>query len=241
LIDHRFPEIEKTDFAQASGFDREIVLGRNSKVWRELSLDSRLQSKEFIAIGHAELDKFAFKNSDRIWVFSYSRAEQENAALLQKLEQANVAEVVYVSSSSVKVAAKTSCYEYPRVKLKAEQLALTNPVAKILTIGLVFSQETELPAGHNIATSIKDIAAFMLAPSWASNSPRTKKLFTTVSRNFSSNFEKMAYRLYGKLIFAAGRYPCVLRPVDLLLRGLSMRWYGYVYLSNKLWISTTSS
>jgi hypothetical protein len=225
----------------SSFFGREVVLGRNSKVWRAVALNTRLQSNKFVAIGHAEMSTFAFTNTDRVWVFSYSRNEQENEALLNTLSRASVAEVVYVSSSSVKVASKTSCYAYPRVKLSAEQLAFTNPVAKILTIGLVFSSEAELPAGDNIATSIDDIAAFMVSPSWSGNSPRRRILFKTVSRGFSNSLEKLAYSLYGKLIFAAGRYPCVLRPVDLLLRGLSMRWYGYVYLSNQLWISTTSS
>jgi hypothetical protein len=221
--------------------DREIVLGRNSKVWRELSSDSRLRDKNFIAISHAELANFSFKNKDRVWVFSYSRDEQENEALLGALKKSSIAEIVYVSSSSVKVVSKTNCYEYPRVKLKAEKSALENPVAKVLTIGLVFNQVSELPAGENIATSIDDLAGFMAAPFWPDNSQRTKNLFKIVTTDFSSNFEKMAYRLYGKLIFITGSYPCVLRPIDLLLRGLKMRWYGYVYLSNQLWISTTSS
>jgi hypothetical protein len=219
---------------------REIVLGRNSKVWRGLARHSKLQRKKFIAIGHAELADFNFEYNDRVWVFSYSREEQENEALLSKLVQVKVAEVVYVSSSSVKVAAKTNCYEYPRVKLKAEQVALSNPVAKILTIGLVYNLESELPAGENIATCIDDLASFMVSPNWSGELPRTKHLFKAVSRSFSGALEKLAYDLYGKLIFACASYPCALRPVDLLLLMLRMRWYGYVYLSNQLWISTTS-
>jgi hypothetical protein len=236
--------LEKTDLHQRDHLplvERQIVLGRNSKVWRELAQHPKLKDREFIAIGHAELESFTFLATDRVWVFSYSRNQQENEALLNSLQRAKVAEVVYVSSSSVKVAAKTNCYEYPRVKLKAEQFALSNPAAKVLTIGLVYNLETELPAGENIATSIGEIAGFMAAPSWLGQSQRTTHLFKTVSRDFSGAIEKLAYDAYGKLIFACASYPCALRPIDLLLRVFRMRWYGYVYLSNQLWISTTSS
>jgi hypothetical protein len=219
---------------------REVVLGKNSKVWRGLAADARIAARVGVAIGHSELSGFAFTANDRVWVFSYSRDENENAALLQRLGQAGVAEVVYVSSSSCRVASRTTCYEYPRVKQQAETQALALGAGKVLTIGLVYAEESELPAGDNVATSLAELGTFMLAPAWPDGQGRRKHLFRQVSRPFSGPLERVLYRGYGWAILSLKAYPCALRPIDLLLRTLRMRWYGYVYLSNRLWISTTS-
>jgi hypothetical protein len=217
---------------------REIILGRNSKVWLGLTKDERIAAKNFVAIGHAELESFAFTTTDRVWVLSYSRNPLENEQLLRYLEDANINEIVYVSSSSVRVSSVTQCYEYPRVKLAAELKAQSINGAKILTIGLIYSSENELPAGQNIATHLGELAAFMVAPSWSDGEGRRKNLFKVVRRPFKSGFENIAFNCYGVLMKASGSYPCLLRPFDLVFKLLDMRWYGYVYLSNRLWIST---
>ena len=219
---------------------RDIVVGRHSKVWRSLSADPRLQAVAGNAISHLDLVDFQFGASDRVWVFSYSRAPAENANLLRRIGDAGVAEVVYISSSSCVIVEMTSCYEYPRVKRLAEQQALTLRVGKVLTIGLVYSSEDELPAGVNVATSLGELAEFMASPHWPHAEGRRKQLFRVVRRPFAKEFERGLHRVYGRAITALGRYPCLLRPVDLLLRALGMRWYGYVYLSNRRWTSTTS-
>jgi hypothetical protein len=217
---------------------RDVVLGRNSKVWLGLSKDERIVSKNFVAIGHAELEAFAFTETDRVWVFSYSRNPAENERLLQRLNDVKVQEVVYVSSSSVRVESVTQCYEYPRVKLAAELKAQSIKGAKVLTIGLVYSSDSELPAGQNIATAMRELATFMLDPVWSDGNNLRKNLFQVVNRPFKNGIEKFAFNCYGALISASGAYPCLLRPFDLLLKLMGIRWYGYVYLSNRLWIST---
>lgn len=219
---------------------RDIVVGRNSKVWQGLARDPQLSRKIGPAIGHRQTAAFEFRPNDRVWVFSYSRDERENAALLQALHGAGVSELVYVSSSSTRVVAETNCYEYPRVKHRAELQALAHPAGKVLTIGLVYDTLDELPAGENIATSLGELAEFMQAPHWPDGQERRKYLFRSVPRPFVSGLEQASYRVYGKVIFALRRYPCLLRPIDLLLRALNVRWYGYVYLSTGLWNSTTS-
>lgn len=219
---------------------RDIVIGCNSKVWQGLARDPQLSRKIAAAIGHRQMAAFEFLPSDRVWVFSYSRDERENAALLQALHAASVSELVYVSSSSTRVASETNCYEYPRVKHRAELQALAHPAGKVLTIGLVYGTLDELPAGENIATSLGELAEFMQAPYWPDGQGQRKYLFRNVPRPFVSGLEQASYRAYGKVIFALRRYPCLLRPIDLLLRALNVRWYGYVYLSTRLWNSTTS-
>jgi len=219
---------------------REIVLGRSSTVWRRLSVEPSLAERVGAAIGHHDLATFEFTQADRVWVLSYSRDPRENRAMLQRLGAAGVREIVYVSSASTIVAQRTRCYEYPRVKLQAEQEALALPQARLLTIGLIHDSVDELPAGTNIATRYGELAAFMLQPDWPDIGGRGKQLFHVEQRPFGSAIERAACTTYSSLLMASGSRPCLLRPLDLILRLLGWRWYGYTCLSNRLWTSKTS-
>jgi hypothetical protein len=214
---------------------RNIVIGRHSRVWQ--SLAARLADAAFTAIGHREVDGFAFTSDDRVWIFSFGRAADENAALLRRVAQAGVEQIIYVSSSSTIVADVTSCYEYPRIKHLAELEALQFPMGKVLTLGLVYEHVDELPGGLNAATSHAELARFMMAPEWPEQGGRGKRLFGPVERSFRNGFDRWAFAQYGQLMRLAGRFPCLLRPADVALRALGARWYGYTYLSNRLWSS----
>lgn len=219
---------------------REIVLGRSSAVWQRLAREPALSAWATAAIGHADMARFAFTPADRVWVLSYSRMPAENLALLQRLDSAGVREIVYVSSASTIVSRATRCYEYPRVKQQAEDAALALPNARVLTIGLMHDDPAELPSGANIATRYAELAAFMRTPEWPDANGRGKHLFGVIHRPYRHAVERWLARAYGAALTATGSRPCLLRPVDLLLRLLGMRWYGYTFLSNRLWTSTTS-
>jgi hypothetical protein len=219
---------------------RNVILGRHSKVWLRLQQYAGLSN--WVALGHSELAGFAFTVHDRVWVLSYSRYAPDNAKLLAHLQQARVHEVVYVTSSSTVVCGLTRCYEYPRVKHMAEQQARALPHGRVLTIGLMHDELAELPGGQNVTTTFDELAAFMQAPQWRYDSQQGhhQHLLRVVSRPHRNAMERAAYRGYGALLRAAGSKPCLLRPLDLGLRMLGARWYGYVYLSNQLWISMIS-
>lgn len=219
---------------------RDVVLGRSSTVWQRLSADPSLAERVGAAIGHHDLASFEFTAADRVWVLSYSREPRENSALLQRLRAAGVREIVYVTSASTIVAQRTRCYEYPRVKRQAELEALALPQARLLTIGLMHDGVDELPSGTNIATRYSELAAFMLRPEWPDGDGRGKHLFHVEQRPFGSPLERAACRIYTSLLMASGSHPCLLRPLDLILRLLGWRWYGYTCLSNHLWTSKTS-
>ena len=219
---------------------RHIFLGRHSKVWQGLAPRLTKVPCACIAIGHRDLTHFAFLPDDSVWVLSYSRRADENAALIAALKAANVAQIVYLSSSSVIVEQRTRCYEYPRVKQLAEQAVLALANGKVLTVGLVYGQLDELPRGPNVATSLDELAGFVGAPHWPAEQGKAKHLFRPISRPFSGLVERAAYRAYGGLMRVCGGFPCALRPFDVLLRAFGARWYGYVFLSNRLWISTIS-
>jgi hypothetical protein len=224
---------------------REVVLGRSAKIWQAIARRPGMAERFQHAVGHAELGAFVFTPQDRVWVFAYSRAPRENTAMLSFLARAGVAEVVYVTSSSTIIAPLTDCYEYPRAKKQAEDEAFAMPHGRVLTLGLVVETEEELPAGANAATTIDEIARFMLAPQWRLADGKRTHLLRIVQRPFEGAgggaFERELYALYGALMSLLARKPCVLRPLDLVLRVLGMRWYGYTFLSNRLWTQSMTS
>ena len=219
---------------------REVFVGSHSKVWQELSGLPESAKCCWHAIGHEDVGKFEFAARDRVWVLSYSRTPGENRAMLERLVQVGAREIVYVSSASTIVSNVTACYEYPRVKQIAEVDALALPATKVLTIGTMYRNEASLPAGANAATSFAELAAFVAAPEWPDEGGRRKRLFRIVRRPFKSALDRWAFRAYGWLQARTGSHPCLLRPLDLVLRTCGVRWYGYVYLSNRLWNSTIS-
>ena len=218
---------------------REVIIGRNSRVWKAAAGNSRVAERFKVAIGHAELGRFEFTADDRVWVFGYSRIAAENAQLLQTIQAAGVRELVYISSASTIVCRLSRCYEYPRVKWLAELEALRLR-ARVLVLGVVYARPEDLPAGLTLCTSQASIDDFLLQPDWPDMNGQGKHLLTTCTRPFRTSLESALHRIYGALIWSFRRWPCVLRPLDLLLRGLGIRWYGYVYLSNLLWITKKS-
>ena len=227
-------------FSSALAPVRDVFVGSHSKVWQVLSRQTLVAERMPKAIGHRELGAFAFSNFDRVWILSYSRRPTENAALLERLRHAGVREIVYVSSASTIVGRVTSCYRYPRIKHRAELDALAFPSARVLTLGLMYEVPSQLPGGTNVATAYSELAAFVATPDWPEDGGRRKYLLRTVTRPFGSAIERLAYFCYGRLLRWTGARPCLLRPLDVLLRALGARWYGYVYLTNRLWISTIS-
>jgi hypothetical protein len=220
---------------------RDVILGGSAKIWQAIAREPGIAPRFTQSLSHAGLAHFAFTPQDRVWVFAYSRLAEDNRRMLAHLAQAGVAEIVYISSSSTIIAGITSCYDYPRAKKQAEDDARLLPQARILTLGLVVNAPEELPAGRNAATTIADIARFMLAPRWPDEQGRGKHLLTLVDRPMRGPLESLCYRGYGQLMRWSGRHPCLLRPLDFALRGLGMRWYGYTYLSNLLWSRSMTS
>ena len=219
---------------------REVVVGRNSTIWREL-LDRKLAPVTFaIALSHREAAGFPFTASDRVWVFSYSISQEDNDALLKTIQAGKPAEVVYVSSATTNIAARVTCYRYPCAKLLAEQSARRLTNARILTLGVMYHDAAELPGGETIATGYGELAQFLRHPRWPEDRSQRVLLFSRVRRPFSSRIEKHLFAAYGVAITLCSPWPCVLRPVDSALRLMGYRWYGYVYLSNRQWSTTTS-
>jgi hypothetical protein len=218
---------------------RNIIIGRNSKVWKTLQTLPALKSGNFLAISHKDAAGFYFRNTDLVWIFSYSRLRVENVKLLQAVRNAGANDVVYVSTATTNVVHRTSCYLYPREKLYAQLKASEICDARILVIGTMYLERAELFDGPCIATSYSNLATFVAENQWPEG-VRLVNLIEKVNKPYGSPFDRWLFKTYGRLLDAAGRFPCLLRPIDLLLHSLNKKPYGYVHLSNKIWFSTTS-
>jgi hypothetical protein len=215
---------------------RIVILGKNSKVWTLLKKSNFLAELPIFSIGHGDVGDFEFLPLDQIWVLSYSRVPSENYYLLKKLSNINNISVFYVSSASININSITQCYNYPKIKQQAQEDAVRLCNARIITIGWFYGAVTELPSGLTAATSVHQLAVAIR--NIYNNLEQPVNLFRMVDRPFLTSFEKKLYVLYGQLIKRCGRFPCLLRPIDFVLRLVGIRWYGYLYLSNKLWSMT---
>lgn len=215
---------------------RTIIVGQNSRVWKALSDDPRLAA--CVAIGHADAADFAFDEADIVWILSYSRDMAQNEALFAALARAGAKRCIYASTATTNVDAATRCYEYPRVKRACERLSRSKLGSRTVSIGVVYRDAAELPAGTTMATSLDQLARAIAMP--VGTEADHINLFEPVTRPFTSRAERLAFRLYGALQKLAGGWPCMLRPLDVVLRILGWRWYGYLYLSNRLWLTMTS-
>lgn len=216
-----------------SHYGRMVILGSNSKVWKALSNSKYFTDIAVCAIGHAQLKAFVFQPGDHIWIFSYSRSQYENLALFKILAEYEFLEITYISSASTNVTNITRCYSYPTVKHQAEVAAKEICSARVVTIGLIYSDFHDLPAGRTAATSLNELAKLMRYSN--REEKQDVRLFDMVERPFSGRVEQLIFYWYGKILSTTGRFPCLLRPVDVCLRVFNMRWYGYLYLSNRLW------
>lgn len=232
----RSKQVTQTD--EKVPVSRQIIIGRNSHIWTVIKQSSQIKNSRFQAISHSELKSFEFEAQDTVWILSYSRIPSENEQILQHLKDSRVSKVIYITSASTNIADTTQCYEYPRVKRLAHQAARKICAAEVLAIGLFYSVESELPCGKTAATSADELITFLQTPHWNTQAEFTT-LFQPIERPFRNNLEKGLFSLYGNLQKLCGPYPCLLRPFDIVLRALNMRWYGYLYLSNKLWFTTT--
>jgi hypothetical protein len=87
-------------------YEREVIVGKNSTVWRELAKRPDIGARFQVTLGHNDLHEARFLPSDRLWIFSCSRKAGENAALIERLRRVGAAEYVYVSSATTNVVAQ---------------------------------------------------------------------------------------------------------------------------------------
>lgn len=226
-------------FSPSTGASRLVVIGRNSVLWSRIADCVLAQRPDSLAIGHRDIGGVELTADDCVWIFSYAPDEDENRRLFDRVKALGAGRHIYLSSATANIADQIHCYRYPRVKAEGERDAARILGARSVRIGLIHDEPTELPAGTSAATRLDDLIAAMLASDGlpASESGAVP-LFRLVERPFTGALEHAAYRTYGALLRLCGRRPCLLRPLDLMLRAIGWRWYGYFRLSNERCITT---
>ncbi len=219
---------------------KRILIGRNSALWRQLSSYPELVGKFDEVLSHKDVAAHAFTPDDEIWVLSYSRDAMENSQMIDCLGQIKTGRVVYFSTATTNVCQITQCYQYPRVKAQAAAYVATKlPNSVIVQLGLVYTTPSDLPSGRTAAVSLEELVQFFRdGPDLHSG---TFHLFSMVDKPHRSSLEKALHRAYDTLQQLCAGYPCLLRPLDVVLRAAGWKWYGYINLSNRLWSSTISS
>lgn len=221
---------------------RILFIGKNSTIWQRLSQNAARVDGIGPALGHADVANFDFKPDDQVWIFSYSRVTAENIALFEQLKERGARYVYYVSTASSNVMQITSRFTYPRAKSEAAEAAQRILGARIVLLGYVLEDLSEAPAGWAAIVTLDELLAKMrseaLSAPVANQNPI--QLFTMRKTPFHSRLEALLYRAYFRVAFALGRYVFLLRPIDVILRALGYRWYGYFGMSNQLWSTTTS-
>lgn len=218
---------------------KRILIGKNSTLWNNLSSDPSVVKRFDAVISHKDLAAHAFDPESEIWILSYSRQNQENQKLIDTIGLHHTGRVFYFSTAAANVCQITNCYQYPRVKYAAAAYAAAHlKSVTIVHLGFVYGDPEELPSGHTAAISREDLAQFFREGIRGQHD--NVHLFKMVDKLHGSNIEKALHRLYDFLQKRCGRFPCALRPLDLIVRAFGWKWYGYANLSNRLWSLTTS-
>lgn len=219
---------------------KRILIGKNSKLWSQLSCDPSVSERFDAALSHKDLAVYAFHPEDEIWVLSYSRQSRQNQNIIDSIGPSHKGRVVYFSTATANVCQITDCYQYPRVKaLAADYAAAQLNSAVIVHLGFVYARPADLPSGRTAAVSQDELARFFREGPL--ENAGAIRLFTMVDRPHGSRLEKAVHKLYDFMQGLCGRFPCALRPLDVVIRAAGWKWYGYVNLSNRLWSSTTLS
>lgn len=205
-------------------------------MWRHLAKVPGIAGAFKAALSHREIANYQFSASDEVWVLSFSRDENENSALLDAMARAG--RIIYFNSAAANIAPITRCYRYPTVKALAADYARHRHGATIVHLGFVYENVDELPAGITAAVNMRQLVDFFIRGMPAEETDL--ELFEMIEHPYRHKAERWLHVAYDRLQRACGSYPCILRPLDVLLRAVGCKWYGYMNLSNRLWLTTIS-
>jgi len=200
---------------------KRLVVGKNSKVVADLKLDR----EEYICVSHTDVNEFKVRGffEDAI-VFSYSKSLQENIKLLNNISR-YTDNIIYISTTSTVYSSAGMLYQYPTVKLVTENYLRNTKIFKnvlIIKLGIVISNDTvwKKPGHYQITrtgllkTALKQTQQTGQIECWE----KTKI-------DFDNWLEKFMFVLYKKI--QCRRTWRLLRLIDLILKYMGYRWYGY--------------
>lgn len=217
------------------------VVGARSRLWRRIEDRYPDILKSVTPVGHADAASLAFNARDTVIIMSYAPSYAGNIALFDMLKARGAKNVIYLSTATANIADLIGCYRYPRIKRHAERDAVRILGARIVRIGLVYEEQDELPSGPIACTNLDTVRALLHGELLLADNTSPVALYEVLIRSFGSDLEGRAYKVYSRIHQFCSPFPCLTRPFDALIRLAGWRWYGYLFLSNQLCASTTSS
>jgi len=211
---------------------RKIIIGKNSNLYKEFK-------KEFdeifdLAISHKDLHNFVIKKTDIYFILSYGQSEKEMSQLLSEVIKIKQNNVILLSTTAIIVSKYSKCYAYPKLKMMQENFfsaKMSNFI--IYRVGTVLRKNNLY---HNRGTCVLNSDLFfrtlkkLLSGEFVCQVVEEYE-FVRIEKN---TLESIIYFIYTVTIRLFYKFPCVLRPIDLILKILNYRWYGYGALSLKL-------
>jgi hypothetical protein len=210
-----------------------IIVGKNSRLY---ALAKPLLSEHVRGeYSHREeIDPQHIKGATLV-VFSLGPTLAANTALFRRLELLHPEHLVYVSSTSALVGSSRLSLRYPRLKYLCEQSCIHRFNAAIVRVGLLPDQVPGRLIGRTLVSNVTGVANAITDAAW----PASKKGGTITNAFSVSEFppttlaDRVLLCAYGLLYSIFGGFPLVLRPLDVILRRIGFRNYGYTFAAAK--------
>ena len=204
---------------------RKIIIGKNSNLYKNYKNDF-LSFFDF-AISHNEIASFHFLPNDFIFVLSYPRSISGIKKMVILMKQLKNNKILLLSTCSAILNNITSCYYYPKIKfLQEKYFSKTFHNLIIFRVGTVI-RKNDYDNYYGLCV-INDKVFFRMIREFIKRNPKEQLVTRFDILDFKGSFfESHLYDIYCRLIFSLIPFPCILRPLDVILRLFNIRWYGY--------------
>jgi hypothetical protein len=204
---------------------RKIIIGKNSKLFKNYSVEFTERFDFFLS--HTDIERFKFESNDCVLLLSYPNSKPQLDIMKNSLLKLTHSKVIILSTCAVIVSKLTNCYFYPKIKLLQEKY-----VAEVLNNFLIYRVGTivrERDYNKYIGTCVLDSKVFFNELDSFIKFDFEHRIITSVKTlDFEGGtIEKFIYKNYCFLISTLSFCPCILRPLDLILRIFGRSWYGY--------------
>jgi hypothetical protein len=209
---------------------RIILVGKNSGLYRNF----KLYFDDFIdeAISHNDVHNFKFSKSDVLIILSYSFNTNLQRYFIGLLKKTSVNQIIVFSTVACLVSEKIKCYAYPDLKLQSEKnFRRSIPRTVIFRFGTIIDGQSRYVYRGTYVTEISDVVNGVKSAIKLHLKSKVISIYNFCEFNNKNCFEYLLYQYYYKVISRMS-YPCLLRPLDLILRIVfGYKWYGYGVLS----------
>jgi len=205
------------------------IIGKNSILYKQLKNSLQQNFKITRELSHQELDKVERITNPLIFSFD-KKSLKSNIKMLKTISDKSIGQSIYVSTSAIHAHSICRYYKYPKIKKNIENYLIEKTNVSILRFGVLKSKSNlEGFVGHTMITSTNMFAESINMFHCGAN--RINECYKRTYIKPTSSLQKIILLLLKKLLFLKGFY-VLLRPLDLFLKLINFKNYGYSFLSN---------